>query len=138
MSGNMDAQQIASPRGIIVMFAEALPEHCPPAEATEREEFIGYRLIRAKTPCLDDFSSHAARDPKKYGTSCRYFAVSLFSERASLARLLEMPVHKNKTIAKVRLTPQSGRVQQTGQDPCHHDWWRYKDFDVVSACEVEE
>lgn len=48
-----------------------------------------------------------------------------------------MPVHAKKTVAKIKLTPESGRVQQTGDDICHHSWWRYGHFDAITACEVE-
>lgn len=120
------------------MFAEALPNNCPPNAACEQDGFIAYRLLEAKTPCVEDFKSHAAKWPQKFGSQCKHFAVSVFSKRESLARLLDMPVHAGKVVAKLVLTAESGKVQQTGTDVTHHSWWRYSGFDAIAACEVDE
>lgn len=120
------------------MFAEALPTDCPPPAACEQDGFVVYRLLEAKTPCVEDFASHAARWPQKFGSQCRHYAVSVFSKRESLARLLEMPVHAHKCVARLVLAANSGKVHQTGQDVTHHSWWRYSEFDAVAACEVDE
>ena len=119
------------------MFAEALPKGCPPEEATTVTHFTVYRLVESASPAETDFASHALRWPEKYGKKCREHAVSVFSEQGSLARLLEMPVHAKKKMARLTLVPESGRVQQTGKDVTHYSWWRYAAFDAVAACEVE-
>lgn len=119
------------------MFAETLPDNCPPNEASKVNSLEVFRLVRSPQPTATDFSSHANLWPHKYGKRCREFAVSVFSERASLARLLEMPVHATKTIARLTLCEESGLVQQTGNDKTHYSWWRYSAFDAINACEVE-
>lgn len=68
------------------MFAEPLPDNCPPSEATEREEFTGYRLLDSKAPCHADFASHAARWPQRYGDKCRHYGD--FSTITGTQRLL--------------------------------------------------
>lgn len=120
------------------MFAETLPEGCPPNQASEPQRMEVFRLLQTGTPQASDFDSHAARWPERFGTECKHYAVSVFTARESLARLLGMPVHAGKKIARLLLTSASGRVQQTGRDLHHHSWWRYESFDAVTACEVEK
>lgn len=120
------------------MFAEALPADCPPSDACETDGITVYRLVEAMTPSAADFDSYAAKWPDRFGTQCKHFAVSVFTNRESLARLLQMPRHANKRVARLTLDTSSGRVYQTGNDPTHYSWWRYAGFDAVAACEVEE
>ncbi len=120
------------------MFAESLPEGCPPAEALEPNQMTVFRLLETTTPCAVDFDSHAARWPDRFGARCREFSLSVFTERSGLDRILGLPAHKDKAVARMVLTPASGRIQQTTKDPLHHSWWRYAAFDALAACEVEK
>jgi hypothetical protein len=119
------------------MFAETLPKGCPPDQAIEPQQMTVFRLLQTGTPQASDFDSHAACWPEKYGKKCNHFSVSVFTTKESLARLLGMPIHRGKMIGRLVLTVASGRVQQTGQDLHHHDWWRYASFDAIAACKVE-
>lgn len=119
------------------MFAEALPDGCPPAEAIEPQQMTVYRLLETQSPCATDFASHAARWPDRYGSRCIEYAVSVYTQRDDLSYLLGMPVHRNKVVGRLTLSPISGRIQKTGKRS-HHSWWRYQGFDAISACEVEE
>ena len=119
------------------MFAEALPDNCPPSDAAGPDQMLVYRLVATDPPTNLDFDSHAKRWPEKYGKRCRAFALSVFSQRESLERLLEMKVHSSKKVARLTLTESSGKIQQTSSDATHYSWWRFAAFDAVGACEVE-
>ncbi len=117
-------------------FAETLPENCPPSTASQPDGLVVFRLVESTSPTEIDFASHALRWPAKFGKHCRAYAVSVFTCQKSLGRLLEMPVHSQKQIARLTLTRSSGVIKQTGDDETHHSWWRAQAFDAVAACEV--
>jgi hypothetical protein len=120
-------------------FVEPVPENCPPNGAVEPNELTVFRLINGNQPQQRDFDPHVKVYPDKYQkNNCRAHSLSVFTNRDSLTRLFDLPVHKNKRVGRIVLIQQSGVIMQSGNDETHLSWWRYHGFDAVSACEVTE
>jgi hypothetical protein len=123
------------------MWFEKLPEQCPPIEATIPDgEF--YRLCATDAPICSDFWSHRKKSPSKIFKppvpECTACAVSVFSEIAELEKLKLMKLHREKTIVVIKLTKDSGSIQQTGSKRSHYSWWRSAAFDPLpNSAKVE-
>lgn len=121
-------------------FAEVIPEHCPPGDAFQPQGLEVFRLIEIAPPTDLDFQSHAVRWPEKFGrrSDCDYWSVSVFAKLESLSRIRGLKAHSHKRVARLVLVPESGQVQQTGQDEDHYSWWRFASFNPIPRCEVAE
>lgn len=63
-----------------MVFAESLPEECPPETAEDIALYDVWRFIKKKAPEESDFDSHAKRElENKHGASeCDFASCSLF------------------------------------------------------------
>ena len=118
-------------------YREPLPAQCPQESAeeitAEREVF---RVVKADPPTDEDFRSQRATRPEAVFTNvpeCLARGVSVFSDRRDGEKLLKLPRMRGGMLAKIRLAPGAGRIQQTFK-PSHHTWWPFADFDILAHC----
>lgn len=118
---------------------EPLPLGCPPEDACDPDGRTFFRMVESEPPTDRDFWSHRRLWPEKQFrvSECRARSVSVFERREDCAKLLKLPVHKEKSVVKLSLARGSGVVKQTG-DYSHHSWWRARGFDVLNHCETLE
>ena len=118
---------------------EELPDACPPEDAWDPEGRAFFRMVESSPPTDRDFWSHRRIWPdRKFSTSeCRARSVSLFERVDDCTKLRKLPLHKDKFVVRVRLPSGSGVLKQTGEYS-HHSWWRTKEFEVLSHCEMLE
>jgi len=118
---------------------EELPEACPPEDAWDPDGRVFFRLVVDSPPTDHDFWSHRRIWPdRKFNTSeCRARSVSVYERVGDCSKLLKLPMHKDKFVARVELPSGSGLVKQTGEYS-HHSWWRTAEFDVLGHCELLE
>lgn len=116
---------------------EELPQQCPEADAQVPDGYIYYRLIESKEISCNDFWSHRKVWPHKaFNTSeCRARSVSIFEDISQCAKLLLLPLHENKRVAEIKLTPDAGRLKRTGKFG-HNSWWRSESFDPVANAKL--
>jgi hypothetical protein len=117
-------------------WAEDLPSKCPPKTAIIPQYQTFYRLVKQFPPTEEDFYSHRKLYPKKnFKTNeCRVHSLSIFSSLKECAKLLKLPLHKNKKIIKLTLTPESGVILQTGNNPSHYSWWKKEKYNPIPYC----
>jgi hypothetical protein len=120
-----------------IEWDEELPPGCPPDDAWEPNGSIFFRMVESVPPNDRDFWSHRRLWPnKQFSVSeCRARSVSLFERIDDCAKLLKLPLHRDKSVVKLRLSSGSGLVKQTG-GYSHHSWWRARGFQVVDHCEL--
>jgi hypothetical protein len=116
---------------------EELPEQCPEADAKAPDGDIYYRLIESEEINCNDFWSHRKIWPHKaFNTSeCRARSVSIFEDSSQCAKLLLLPLHENKHVAEIKLTPEAGLLKRTGKAG-HNSWWRSDAFDPVANAKL--
>ncbi|KTB54965.1 hypothetical protein AO067_20310 [Pseudomonas viridiflava ICMP 13104] len=119
---------------VVYEWFEELPDQCPPAQASNREGFICFRLCEGVLPAERDFLSHRTLFPRKVfrATECQARAISVYREAKDLDSVLKLPAHKHKNKVKIILGQDDGAVMKTGKDS-HYSWWRSKRFDLLCA-----
>jgi len=115
---------------------EELPEDCPPNNAIVPPYEWFFRVAEQYPPLETDFYSHRKLYPRmKFKTNeCRARSVSIYNNLMECAQLLKLPLHKDKKIVQLKLTPESGVILQTGRNRTHYSWWRSNDFDPIPEC----
>ncbi len=116
-----------------MVYREPLPADCPPDNAEEAQvEMTVFRLIRAQEPHDDDFHSYRLQNPSRsYPVGeCIASGLSVYTERTDVEKALLLPKFKNRSVCAITLTPEAGKILQTGR-PSHHTWWLYKDFNIL-------
>jgi hypothetical protein len=122
-----------------VDFLETLPADCPPPQATQLSaEQIVYRISKERPPTIDDFRSQRRERPNTRFNlpECIVCGVSVFTSEAQAVDKLKLPKFKGMYVAKVRLLPDSGHIQQTFSAN-HHTFWPFKDFYPTEALEAD-
>lgn len=124
------------------MYKEVLPTGavCPPADAYEPSNMVGYRAVHQYPPKDTCFGSHAALKKKCPPDldACLWSSCSLFTSSDKLKSQIGLPKLRKMGfthIVRVSLTSASGKVKIKNQ---HIDWWRYASFDVTTAVMLEE
>ena len=122
-----------------MIYRDPLPDGCPTSESKiVAEEIDVYRLVKQIPPTLNDFLSQRTEKPN--GTfrvsECQACGLSIFMERQDCAKMQKLPALRGRHLCRVQLTEGAGRVQKTGQNS-HHTWWPFRNFDILSHCEVE-
>lgn len=107
-------------------WAEELPPNCPPETAVAPQYEIFYRLVKQIPPTQEDFYSHRKLYPQKtfHATECRAHSLSVFSSLEECAKLLKLPLHKQKKVVQLILPPESGVILHTGTQLSHYSWWK--------------
>ena len=117
-------------------FREALPDECPPTDATDIETVsVVYRLVRNMPPEDEDFKSQRARLPeKRFRNECIARGLSVLFTLDSAYELLSSVPHRGERISRVTLKKGAGFIKQTGRNPHHYTWWPCVTYDVLGAC----
>lgn len=120
-------------------WAEPLPPACPPEEAKAPNGEQYYRLVETFPPTEHDFYSYRMLYPQRPFRlgECLARAVSIFTSQEECLKLKKLPHFKNKndTVVALILPSDSGVVLQTGRDPSHFSWWRWRTFNPIPRCQ---
>jgi hypothetical protein len=117
------------------VYTQPLPPCCPPAEAVE----VNAKLLRAcdsDPPTDEDFTSHveSALPRKKKRANpekCNHWGLSVWiSEEAAAHAQSLFEWLKRKYLFSGELTPEDGKLAQTGK-PDHHTFWPYSGVDLI-------
>lgn len=124
---------------VVTKWFEELPDQCPPAQASNLEGFVCYRLCEGFQPAEGDFLSHRTLFPEKIfrAPECQARAISVYKEAKDLDFVLKLAAHKHKYKVRITLGHEDGAVMKTGQTS-HYSWWRSKRFDLACAAGGEE
>jgi hypothetical protein len=112
------------------VFAENLPDQCPPSTAVDAAWTNVFRLTDDQPVTEESFASHAALGkgiPKSLANLCAWSSCSLTTEPATLKKLKKL---RHKFAVKLDIPAGAGRTLKKG---IHIDFWRYANFDVLSA-----
>lgn len=120
------------------IWAEDLPEFCPPPDAIAPNYQVYYRLVTKLPVEVGDFYSSRSQFPlKEYNVpECIALSTSIWSDRLACQNLLKNNVHRGKHLIEIMLPPESGLIKKTGQNDHHYSWWRKNSFDPVPHCKV--
>jgi hypothetical protein len=121
-------------------YWEELPDGCPPADSCPPSQGMKViRLIKQNPPTAEDFRSFRTLNPNKPAptTECEASGLSVFTDLDDAERKRKLPKLKSSLPCLIRLTPQSGRIKQTGH-PTHHTWWPSAQFPILENCQVDE
>lgn len=131
---------MVSPNNDEEIWAEELPDGCPPEDAIPPNNEVYFRLVESIPPTERDFHSHKKLYPNKpYRVGkCQALSCSLYSSLRNCRNLTKKNIHSHKKIVQLILPPESGVIKQMGENRTHFSWWRFKDFNVIDFCvEVE-
>lgn len=113
------------------IWAENLPEDCPPQEAFAPQEQVFYRLGN-NPPVEYDFDSHRKRQPDTFFkvSECQARSLSVLDTLESAEAFRKLPALRNKNLAiiKMVLNESDGLVLQTGNNKNHFSWWKSAKF----------
>lgn len=124
-----------------MLWLDELQDGCPPNVAVPPDNNEFYRLVSSEEPQSEDFMSSDIFPYKTVlgapsGVSeCITHSVSLFSDHTTCRNIRKLPAHRNKVMAKVTLSEDSGLIHET----CftnHFSWWRNRDFDIIAVCNI--
>lgn len=115
------------------MFAENLPESCPPQDASSAAITTVYRLVKVADPDESAFASLAAlgkvKPPEHKATDCEWASCSMFvSEEAALA--IKGLRKRHPYVVRLSLPENAGRHQLRGE---HVDFWRFASFPIAAS-----
>ena len=119
-------------------YREDLPENCPPDTAIRIEQTaIFYRLIEQWPPTERDFHSvwelHPERHRRLRIEECKAKGLSVFdTPQAAQVISDKYEEHSHKTVCEVRITPDSGKIQQGYTN--HYTWWPFRDCEPADLC----
>lgn len=115
------------------MFAETLPNGCPPSDAIESDGRMAIRLLKSPNPTEKDFYSHAKLGKRKpESVSFCVWASCSLSSIQSATNLPKLPKLRGKDYyTKIILKKESGMLKVS--DSGHIDFWMYATFDPVGA-----
>jgi hypothetical protein len=114
-----------------LIWAEDLPDKCPPADADVPDGLVFYRMVSSSTPIDRDFWSIRKLNPHQgyQNSECRAMSTSMFDELSQCQARLKLPTHRDKSVVQIALNRGSGVVKQTGSNRSHHSWWRSAAYD---------
>ena len=126
------------------IWAEDLPDNCPPEDAKSPKGEVYYRLVKYNPPKESDFFSQRKLNPeKKFNvkiSECRAKSLSISSSMDRAKKALKLPIFRRYSIAEIKLSIGSGVVKQTKSDALfgkfHYSWWKYKNFNPIPLCKV--
>lgn len=121
------------------MFAEPLPEQCPPENAAKLSESTEFFRVASSNPVsIEDFRSVKWLNPnRQVDDNCIASGLSIFQRESDTERILKLPSFKNGRVVKIVLGPTSGLILATPRNAAcsHFTWWPFKEFDILSSCE---
>lgn len=115
------------------MWAEILPNKCPPEDAVTPLNLVYYRMVDSIPPTEIDFASQRALHPAKFFKDideCVARSTSLFDSCNGCKSARDRRDGlKHKKIIEIKLSHDSGVIKNTFRQG-HYSWWRFKEYDV--------
>ncbi|KAA4212499.1 hypothetical protein F3D14_26615 [Bacteroides ovatus] len=113
-------------------YRENLPEGCPLPESCHDNKIL-FRLVSKKEYVDDDYYSQAIKKPGKRAkrsarSLCRFHSVSLFGTVEDCKKIKK--TLGSGYIAKIEVTPDSGKLFKAKPPSEHYDWWPYKLYPI--------
>jgi hypothetical protein len=118
-------------------WKEHLPDNCPPSDARTPNNEIFFRLVTQSPPLENDFYSNRQLFPLKQfnASECVARSVSIFNCINTCKQIRKLPTHKNKFVARLRLSENAGVIKKSGR-PKHYSWWIKNNFNAVAFSEI--
>ncbi len=122
------------------------PEDCPPEQAISADGTY-YRIVRNDPPEPSDFVSVYHLDRRRAEvvirngrrTQCETMGLSVYADRNDAAACARRFKNIGDKIARVTLTPESGKILKTeGGYPSHYTWWKELSFEASSSVQLVE
>lgn len=124
------------------MWAEDLPEGCPPTEAKLADGEIYYRLVNKFPPTEKDFHSPKKLNPKRVFKQgeCRARALSVFKTVSECVLVKNAcRVFRECLIVGIAMDSTLGLILHSPEDGAtHHDWWLFKECNPIQLCTLAE
>ena len=121
------------------IWAEPLPERCPPSEAFPPDGSSFYRIVNSFPPTPSDFYSKRKLYPLAIfnANECIARAISVYKSYEACYTITKLPKYKSKTnfVVSINLPPSSGVVMQTFNDKNHYSWWCTANFNPIQQCQ---
>ena len=121
-----------------MVFADTLPDECPPSSAKELNATIYvFRIVESNPPTFQDFKSYWNLWPEKRSKwpECKAKSLSVFDSRKKCEEMLKLTRFKGQMACKVAVNPGAGMIDKTGRDG-HISWWVANGYDPLQHCEV--
>lgn len=117
------------------MWAEQLPDGCPPPKAQPPNDSEFFRLVDRTPPAEKDFFSLRKLFPDRQfnATECQARALSVFDSLEQCENLRKLPNRKKQVVVKLKLPREAGVVLQTGKNKNHFSWWLSQTFNPTTA-----
>lgn len=108
----------------MMQFSERCPEDCPPEGAAPTAGAV-YRFVKSNPAAPNDFRSWADMNRKPgQGNECSRCAISVLITLDDVkAARRAIPAFRTKLIAVAEMSPEQGRLAQTGNNEWHHALW---------------
>ena len=125
-------------------WPEDFPEDCPPEHAPPADGAY-YRIVGNDPPAPSDFVSmyHLNRNraereiSRGRRTQCETMGLSVHAERMHAIECAQQYPKLGGKIARLFLTPASGKAIQTGGGlGSHNTWWKARGFDPLGSAQV--
>ena len=125
-------------------WPEDFPKDCPPEHAPHADGTY-YRIVRNDPPEQSDFVSiynlNRKRAEVEIGrgrrTQCETMGLSVYSELIHAIECAKQYPKLGDKIARLCLTPASGKAVQTGRGlDSHNTWWKALGFDPLESAQV--
>jgi len=121
------------------IWAEQLPNDCPPKEAFIPQYETYYRLVSYYPPSDRDFYSykktHGYKPSKE--SECIARSLSISDNSKKLSKLFGIPYFRNKIMICLKLSPESGVLLKT-RGPHHFSWWLAAAYNPIPDCKLIE
>jgi hypothetical protein len=149
--GNRPQRQVASSHivteHLAIVYREALPLDCPPADATSLERQVVIRLVPTQPALAEHFDSKAKeaqtngkkpprRCPPCIWAACSVFVTPLRPER--IADLLKYPTMQNMRFAVRFTVDESSGLGLVTIETGHISLWLYRSFNPLVAIQSYE
>ena len=105
-------------------WPEHLPPRCPPDDAMPLDGIV-YRFVTGAPVTPQDMKSHAQDEKAEGAEPCVRAGLSVFRDLAHVQFLLGTPRWLEHRIASAALSPEHGKIKQTGKARAkkHHTMW---------------
>ena len=104
-------------------FPAHFPAQCPPGTSFDATGEL-FRFVDHKPPEASDFvSNHLLGKKYEKAKHCQACGLSILTCEADVQLFLKaVPYFRKKFVAKGTVSPDWGKMEQTGRAP-HHTWW---------------
>ena len=120
------------------MFAEHLPDSCPPTGARHPTGELFYRVVKTNPPTDIDFYSQYKKQPNRlFPDLCQAKALSIYQsvEECDTIRKATKE-YRGGHIVSIRLTEESGLIHNYNtSSSTHHSWWLYQIYNPIPQCQ---